>query len=78
MWHVKPGEVLAASFSGEQSSRTEGKAIPTERYALSQEAHLPLLLVKQLETITMGAAQHGEISRTSVMKAVSLAQHKMH
>lgn len=24
------------------------------------------------------AAQHGEISRTSVMKAVSLAQHKMH
>jgi len=74
---VKPGEVLAASLSGGQSSRTEGKAIPTQRSALSQEAHLPpRLLVKQLETVTLGAAQHGEIRRISMTKA-ALVWHKI-
>lgn len=71
MWNVKPGEVLAASFSEEQSSRTEGKAIPTQRSVLSHKAHLPpLLLMKQLETVTLGAAQHGEPCRGSTMKNV--------
>lgn len=43
-------KLLAASFSGEQGRRTEGKWIPTQRSVLPQEAHLPLLLVQQLET----------------------------
>lgn len=78
MWSLE--KLLAASFSGEQSSRTEGKWIPTQRSVLPQEAHLPpLLLVEQLETVTLGAAQHGEIHRTkSDAGCVSLAQDEVH
>lgn len=44
MWHMEDREVLAASFSGEQSSKTECKTILTQGSALSQETDLPPLL----------------------------------
>lgn len=84
MWHMEDREVLAASFSGEQSSKTECKAILTQGSALSQETGLPsfmppLLLVKQLGDRHSGSSTAQRNAQDKCSEGcVSLAQVKTH